>query len=578
MTALQFKQFLKPNRSFKDGVTSRGNKGVGATYLAYGFNYLEVGTKQNRQTLSGVLKNGRTWLDDSAGIAPRPKVEPCDISHDAFRSIERGTSVTLRLSGGNVRPKSLQYFSAKTAEQWMYLLKVHTPLGGIYLCGEKPPAIAIDLEVVGPDGTVTTLKADKAEYLYPHTVLGKTASLREFLADQLARAQKGQDVTKVPFKYTNLNGIWGEWTGKEILDNNSPIKPPLVEQEKLLIESVDLEIYVFMCYSTDLWDDFNDNRMKLRKGSRLLRGGLQQATKNMPQGSPITIPLTNNIYFQNITHVIVHFRNAEPDLGRKGFQPEQTELAEKLSVSAATAFRRYYDSLLRRNTGAPALMQAMKLETWIDTQKEYEKSHPLVIKGKGLFAPEEQLPIRSRPLVEQDVVALFNQMLSSGLIRGIQLLSSSQFNQYDGLFRIRMDPPFEKFVRRDDNPLGVDKDRFAGVNSPMVSPVRVLEYKYSLDALIEELGTGQKNADEIGLVVCWEMGDKWRGQFDVLSFLDNDHVHHREFHGFTHHLTHSVSGLPAFPVIALRDLVSYLDDSEAEIKEQKKLYGSDASF
>jgi hypothetical protein len=152
-------------------------------------------------------------------------------------------------------------------------------------------------------------------------------------------------------------------------------------------------------------------------------------------------------------------------------------------------------------------MQAMKLETWIDTQKEYEKSHPLVIKGKGLFAPEEQLPIRSRPLVEQDVVALFNQMLSSGLIRGIQLLSSSQFNQYDGLFRIRMDPPFEKFVRRDDNPLGIDKDRLAGVNTPMVSPVRVLEYKYSLDALIEELGTGQKNAVEIGLVVCWEIGE-----------------------------------------------------------------------
>jgi hypothetical protein len=70
MTQLQFKQFLKPNRSFKDGITSRGNKGVGATYLAYGFNYLEVGTKQSQQSWSGVLKNGRTWLDDIAGIAP----------------------------------------------------------------------------------------------------------------------------------------------------------------------------------------------------------------------------------------------------------------------------------------------------------------------------------------------------------------------------------------------------------------------------------------------------------------------------------------------------------------------------
>jgi len=579
MSTSQFKQFLKPNRSFKDGVNSRGNKGVGATYLAYGFNYLEVGTKQNAQSWSsGVLTNGRCWLDDAAGIVSRPKVEPCEISHEPFKSIDRGTSVTLSLNGENVRPKSLQYFAAKTAEQWLCLLKAHTPLGGIYLCGETPPKIDIYLEVSLPDAAPTSLNAAKAEYLYPHTVLGRTASLKEFLADQLTRAKKGQDVTKIPPKFTNLNGIWGDWSGTEILANESPIKPLLDDHEKKLIAALDLQIYVFMCYSTDLWDDYNDNRLKLRKRSRILRGGLQQATKNMPQGSPITIPLTNNIYFQNLTHVIVHFRNAEPDLGRKGFQPEQTELAEKLSVSAVTAFRRYYDSLLRRNTGAPALMQAMKLETWIDTQKEYAKTHPLIIKGIGLFAPEEELPIRSLPLVEQDVVALFNQMLSSGVIRGIQLLSSSQFNQYDGLYRIRMDPPFSKFVRDDKNPLGVDQDRFAGVSTAMVSPVRVLEYKYSLDALIEDLGTGQKHADEIGLLVCWNMGDKWKGQFDVISYLDDENVHHREFHGVTHHLTHSASGLPAFPVIALRDLVSYLTDAEAESKQQKKLYGSDSDL
>jgi hypothetical protein len=175
-------------------------------------------------------------------------------------------------------------------------------------------------------------------------------------------------------------------------------------------------------------------------------------------------------------------------------------------------------------------------------------------------------------------VALFNQMLSSGVIRGIQLLSSSQFNQYDGLYRIHMDPPFSKFVRDDKNPLGVDQDRFAGVSTAMVSPVRVLEYKYSLDALIEDLGTGQKHADEIGLLVCWDMGDKWKGQFDAISYLDDENVHHREFHGMTHHLTHSASGLPAFPVIALRDLVSYLTDAEAENKQQKKLYGSDSDL
>jgi C4-dicarboxylate-specific signal transduction histidine kinase len=37
MTAEQFRNFRRPNFSFKDGRSARGSKGVGATYLAYGF-------------------------------------------------------------------------------------------------------------------------------------------------------------------------------------------------------------------------------------------------------------------------------------------------------------------------------------------------------------------------------------------------------------------------------------------------------------------------------------------------------------------------------------------------------------
>ena len=36
MEEIQFKQFLRPNFSFKSGSSSRGSKGVGATYLGYG--------------------------------------------------------------------------------------------------------------------------------------------------------------------------------------------------------------------------------------------------------------------------------------------------------------------------------------------------------------------------------------------------------------------------------------------------------------------------------------------------------------------------------------------------------------
>jgi len=110
--------------------------------------------------------------------------------------------------------------------------------------------------------------------------------------------------------------MWGEWTSAEILAGTSPLNPVLDANEKDVMQELAPRVYVFMCYTTDLWDDYNDNILKLRKGSRILRGGLQQATKHMPQGHPIPIPLTNNIGFQQITHVVVHFQNAEPGIFR----------------------------------------------------------------------------------------------------------------------------------------------------------------------------------------------------------------------------------------------------------------------
>lgn len=41
----EYLKFLAPNFSFKSGGTTRGHKGVGTTYLAYGFNYIQIATK-----------------------------------------------------------------------------------------------------------------------------------------------------------------------------------------------------------------------------------------------------------------------------------------------------------------------------------------------------------------------------------------------------------------------------------------------------------------------------------------------------------------------------------------------------
>ena len=107
MRMAEFKSFLCPNYSFKDGTSTRGSKGVGATSLAYGFNDLHVATRTDEGTYAGSLRNGRVWLEDTTQTISRPKVVSAQPPADPFARLAHGTSMTVRLTGPSVRPRDL---------------------------------------------------------------------------------------------------------------------------------------------------------------------------------------------------------------------------------------------------------------------------------------------------------------------------------------------------------------------------------------------------------------------------------------------------------------------------------------
>ena len=300
---------------------------------------------------------------------------------------------------------------------------------------------------------------------------------------------------------------------------------------------------------------------------------LQLAVRNMPQGRSLTIPFPNHVGLQKLAHIVVHFDseyykndNAEPDLGRKGFQPELVEIAEKLSIAAIQTFRKHH-GLLKKDKGKSAYDAESDIDEWIDKAKDLEKEASISLKPR--------LPMKSEPQIEQDVVALFNQMLGASIIKGIDILATSQYKQYDGLYRIFMENPFDEYFRSDQNPLGVDESSFRQElrsGKPRKTKVKVLEYKYNIDALIDDFNNGIKSTNEIGLVVAWEMGKKWKAGFSVTSYLNQENVHHREFHGFTHKMIHQAIGADAFHCIILKDIVSYLNSPKEESERQKQIY------
>lgn len=562
----EFRSFLAPSISFKSGGETRGNKGVGVTYIAYGFNDLKIRTKNKFFSYQGVMRRGREWIEDQAGAVARPIVEPTKTSSIAFDELEQGTSFKISFSGKHVRPSNLSWYKARTANQWLYLLLIKTPLGSINLPECSPSSISFDLDVIDEGGNLTSITNGLTKYKFPHEEVKASQQLRKIVAAQQKALNSGKDPSKAIDKFRKSNGIYETYTCEQAL---SLVK--LSDEEKDLAESLNVTAYGYFVYSTEVWDQLNDKKAGLRKGLRILRGGLQIASNRMPQGELITIPLTKSIGHQNQSHVIVHFDGAEPDLGRKGFQPELKELAEKIAVGIVKQLSARREDILKSDSGAQAdIDKEIKVHEWLKKQEQYEVDFPLKLKSDRFFLPTKKISVMCVPQSEQDVIVLFNQLIAGGVIRGLKLLSTSQSTQYDGVFRFSAEDPLLDYTfDEDENPLGVYEEQ---LTKNYITQPKVLEYKFCLDGLIREFESGDKHENDVDLAIFWNMGKEFAKEYSVVSYLDKEKTHHRTHHGLTHRLNSANSHIE---IICLQELFQLLNDPTAAQIAQETMYGDD---
>ncbi|MGZ2424039.1 hypothetical protein [Rhizobium laguerreae] len=562
----QFRSFIAPNISFKREATTRGNKGVGATYIGYGFNHLEIRTRNADFKFEGVFRNGREWVEDTSGTIHRPQIEASTSNDAIFDPMEQGSSFKIRFGGKNTRPLNLNWYQATTPDQWLYLLLLKTPLGYLNLSTGEPCSVAFDLIVVDANGTEITSRDCVAKYKFPHEEIKASQRLTDVKAAQFSAVERGKDPSGAIDKFRNSNGIYEFYKPAEILSSVRSLSDDEIEA----VQSYNIHAYGYFVYSTSVWDHLNDTKAELRKNYRVLRGGLQMANNSMAQGELITIPLSKNIGHQNQTHVVVHFSGAEPDLGRKGFQPELRVLSEKIAGFIVGQLSARRDILKGDSGERPDIDREIKVHEWIRNQEDHEKSHPLVLKNENFFLPMRKISVQSEPLSEQDVIVLFNQLVAGGVVRGIRLLATSQVSQYDGALRYVAEEPFSNLVFDEGlNPLGVYEEQLL---REYVGPPKILEYKFSLDGLIREFESGYKLENDVSLAVFWEFGQEYKRDYSVTSLLDFDHIHHRPHHGITH-LVKSANS--KFYAICLKELIELLNDPQSAQKYQKARYGVD---
>lgn len=560
----QFQQFLAPNFSFKSGET-RGHKGVGATYVAYGFNQMLIATRTPSFSAIGHITNARKWLSDlSPSGNPKVTPAPTDRVDGSFKDIDRGVSITVRFDE-TTHPKQLDWIQASTAEAWWKILSIRTGLGAVF----QNNSIKVLIRVIDKCGVESIIEKQGIAYYWVHNECNKKAKFSDIKTMERKLFDKHGASFKHPDKINNLDMIYETWTSDELV---SLLGKNLDQDEKQIFSAHKPTVSVEFGYTAKLWQRFNES-LGVRGSYRVMNSGIQMAANNMPQGETIQVPLTRNIGRQNQVHFLFHFEDYTPDLGRKGFHRELTDFAKEISRKITETQLSTVRARLKANTGvAPDLLREQKISEWKAEMLSHEQSKPLTITSPHFFLPTQKISITSAPTREQDVIALFNQLIAGGVIRGIRVMSTNERFTYDGLFKISFDLDGDKFIySKDENPLGINAETANALNG-ITSEPKILEYKYSLDGLVEDLDTGDKNIKDISLCIVWSTGDLYKERFGITSLLIPENRDQRQYHGITHVLCDMESGNKLLDLIVLDELIEFLNDPPTSENNQRKKY------
>ncbi|MGX9426148.1 MULTISPECIES: ATP-binding protein [Bradyrhizobium] len=558
MNLNQVKFCFRPNVSFKARKVSRGHKGVGATFLAYGFSAIRVFTKTAAGSISGQMRNGRQWAEDHTDSYPRPVFESSEFNPAELANEKSGTCVEILI--GDQRPQ-LPWLLATSATQWYDVLRIKTPLGGIYLSAPgREQKTAVVVEVLDLAGTATHYVGKNPEYYYPHEmpVLQKVAGISEIEAAVAEiKGDPSTRLNRLNDKFRRLDAMYEVWSGKEVLAD-PVLSRNLDDDQRVLVEKHNITVYGCFVSTAKSWSVFQKDSLKVRANAVLLRGGLQLASDFMPQGDLAVIPLTSTIGYQANTHVIIHLTDGNPDMGRKVFQPEIKTLGDELARRAVDVFKRYL-ALMREDTGISNIQSSRVLWEFKKQQEEHLAKHPLQYRSG-----DRKLSIMSEPQSEQDVVALFHELLGLGLLQGLGIYATSESEKYDCIFQA--DVSSREQLYSEKQPLGVSERALEEGQSPPW----VLEYKFDSDSLIADFSKELKHISDVRLLVCWAIGAKTRAEFTLRPYLAGDEGSTRQIFGTTH-AAYQDREL-RFDIIALQDLLAFVRDPDGESARQRQLY------
>lgn len=136
----------------------------------------------------------------------------------------------------------------------------------------------------------------------------------------------------------------------------------------------------------------------------------------------------------------------------------------------------------------------------------------------------DHITLQTQPQSEQDVIALYSELVGMGALRHLQPVFYSGFDFYDSYFQYSPSDTHENV-----------RSKLPGVDDTDVRDDEgVAEFKVSADMILADIVAGVKKWTDMKFLVCWEIGKDRKSGGNEVTFSECESAIDRRYHGVTH--------------------------------------------
>ena len=521
----------------------RGYKGVGLTLLAYGTDDLRLHSKVEGSELVALrMRYGNAW---ARGARPDSAMVDKDEEDSPLKRLKRGTYLRMQFSS-TTRPRSLSGLTPHI-NTWAGILRTRTAIGQILVDRLSLVDFEVSLTLIDSRGEESLVVSPR--FLFPHDVVRNP----EFRFLDIGKYyEEYPELPDIPNEFKRQDGIYIFW-------DTERIRKELTENEKRALgdqlNTYSPTLYAFVPYQGGVWGQMNEI-LSESTARRHLSPGLVLAINRQRLADLFPINATRYETFSRNVLVVVHFDNAQPDQGRKTVQDEVLDTA-KSAANRAVQYLADQRPFLRATGETPSAQQReveRNKQDWEFNVRLHHERNPLHI---------PPVAYESEPLTEQDVVGLFHQLCSLGVIPGIHFLATSQSQTYDSVIFFRCNSK-ERGLQVSESPLGLVPSVLGNGDSFSTRNL-TLEFKNNLDSLIADIDDDNrpKQYQHIDICVCWgAVQDSFAGY--ELNPVGRINLDQRRYPGTTHLLQRD-GDTHVIEVMMLRSLRELVESGELSL-------------